>query len=127
MDRAATCPPQNEPARIGHIVRIPLDYLPGVNDRSNLGLADLALEHALDRVGTEDEPERSQTTLPLRALFVEVVDGHGANYKGYLRRRPLRRSIASPQRARKAVMKACSLAGSTASGASASATARAMW
>src|SRR2546426_7110452 len=46
---------------------------------------------------------------------------------GYLRRRETRRSRAEPQTARKVVRKACSLAGSTARGASAMAVARATW
>jgi len=47
--------------------------------------------------------------------------------QNFLRREAVRSETASPQRARNVMTKACSPAGSTASGASASATESAMW
>jgi Putative restriction endonuclease len=70
------------------------------------------------------------TTSPLaapdRSLAVADLPPTGLA-DAHRRLRPLRRSMAAPQLARNAVMKACSFAGSTASGARASATASAVW
>src|SRR5262249_5678635 len=52
---------------------------------------------------------------------------HAGGARSHLLELPFRRSIAAPQRTRNVVMKACSFAGSTARGASASATASATW